>query len=502
MDPLIKLGALLLLLVLTRSVRGQAFGMRCLDNFKKGQEDFVLETDESVKNGATFLASPPLTGWRDCVVSCCKRPRCNVAFMERGDEGLIKSCFLFDCLYNNKYVCRFVRKGGYDGYILESLYERYLEVYRPPDTKDNPPIANGGPNQVVQPRQDVILKGLLSKDDKKIMTYSWKMLTEYQNAVIQDSSYTDQMIVSNLTSGTYMFQLTVTDEIGQSDTATVIVLVLTPEQSKDYCMAPKKIGPCRGSFPRWYYNATLKKCEEFRFGGCRNNLNNYLTEDECENACQSFGGTVGSGRGLPLDPAEKCSTLKNNCTEEQFTCANGCCLDPGLECDSIKQCSDGSDEQNCQDLKDKFRSLLSIPLNEKKVRCTAPPSPGTCRNGVTKWYYSPHSKQCSRFNYGGCEGNENRFEDKDSCERICEGITEKDIFIIGPKARVADSQTGILAIAVILGLAILILLGIVLYCFFKGRKKSQQYRTPVGAVPISTFEDRDHLVYNSTTKPI
>ncbi|KAM9356249.1 kunitz-type protease inhibitor 1a isoform 2-T2 [Pholidichthys leucotaenia] len=439
MDPLIKLGALLLLLVLTRSVRGQAFGMRCLDNFKKGQEDFVLETDESVKNGATFLASPPLTGWRDCVVSCCKRPRCNVAFMERGDEGLIKSCFLFDCLYNNKYVCRFVRKGGYDGYILESLYERYLEVYRPPDTKDNPPIANGGPNQVVQPRQDVILKGLLSKDDKKIMTYSWKMLTEYQNAVIQDSSYTDQMIVSNLTSGTYMFQLTVTDEIGQSDTATVIVLVLTPEQSKDYCMAPKKIGPCRGSFPRWYYNATLKKCEEFRFGGCRNNLNNYLTEDECENACQSFGGTVGSGRGLPLDPA---------------------------------------------------------------VRCTAPPSPGTCRNGVTKWYYSPHSKQCSRFNYGGCEGNENRFEDKDSCERICEGITEKDIFIIGPKARVADSQTGILAIAVILGLAILILLGIVLYCFFKGRKKSQQYRTPVGAVPISTFEDRDHLVYNSTTKPI
>lgn len=57
----------------------------------------------------------------------------------------------------------------------------------------------------------------------------------------------------------------------------------------DHCMAPMKIGPCRGSFPRWHYNAASEKCEKFDFGGCRENLNNYLSKDECDNACSGSG---------------------------------------------------------------------------------------------------------------------------------------------------------------------------------------------------------------------
>lgn len=37
------------------------------------------------------------------------------------------------------------------------------------------------------------------------------------------------------------------------------------------------------------------------------------------------------------------------CTTEEFTCENGCCLDPGLECDKLPQCTDSSDEQKCED---------------------------------------------------------------------------------------------------------------------------------------------------------
>lgn len=60
---------------------------------------------------------------------------------------------------------------------------------------------------------------------------------------------------------------------------------------------------------------------------------------------------------LPPDPppplflcetAEKCGAP---CTTDQFTCDNGCCLDPGLECDLTPQCSDGSDEETCEDCK-------------------------------------------------------------------------------------------------------------------------------------------------------
>lgn len=51
---------------------------------------------------------------------------------------------------------------------------------------------------------------------------------------------------------------------------------------------------------------------------------------------------------------EKCGAP---CTTEQFTCGNGCCLDPGLECDSTPQCSDKSDEQECDKRKQQLCQL-------------------------------------------------------------------------------------------------------------------------------------------------
>lgn len=48
-------------------------------------------------------------------------------------------------------------------------------------------------------------------------------------------------MVSNLTSGVYKFQLTVTDSSGQSDSTKVTVLVLTPEQSNREYLFSKKL---------------------------------------------------------------------------------------------------------------------------------------------------------------------------------------------------------------------------------------------------------------------
>ncbi|KAA8582323.1 hypothetical protein FQN60_009063 [Etheostoma spectabile] len=480
----LRASALVLLVLLLDSTSGQESGQACLEQFKEGREDFVLDADDSVKDGATFISSPKLDRYKDCVNACCKEPKCNVAFMERGDgEGLISSCFLFDCLYKKKYACRFVRKQGYMTYILDSVYESYLKVDAPPDDADRPPVANGGQDRVVQPQDTLTLNGIQSKDDNGIVSYQWQMLTGYQYAVIQKTTFDDQIMVSNLTSGVYKFQLTVTDTIGQSDSTKVTVLVLTPEQSEHHCMVPMKIGPCRGSFPRWHYNAASEKCEEFKFGGCRENLNNYLSKEECTNAC------AGS--------EERCNAP---CTTEEFTCANGCCLDRALECDKSPQCSDGSDEQKCEDLGNKFRILLQIPVDEQKVRCTEVPDTGSCRDSYTKWYYNPLQKDCFRFNYGGCNGNENRFESNEQCMRVCHGVTGGLLSMLSVILQI--SGLGIVAIAALLGVAIFVLLVILVYCLMKGKKKSSQHhRVPVNTVPVS-LEDRERLVYNSTTKPI
>lgn len=142
MNSLLKghLGACCVLIatLLLDSSFGQETGEGCLEKFKKGRDDFILDADESVKDGATYLSSPKLGRYRDCVAACCKDPKCNVAFMERanGEEeeegGSISSCFLFDCLYKKKYVCRFVKKKGFINYIQDTVYESYLAVDLPP----------------------------------------------------------------------------------------------------------------------------------------------------------------------------------------------------------------------------------------------------------------------------------------------------------------------------------------------------------------------------------
>ena len=45
-------------------------------------------------------------------------------------------------------------------------------------------------------------------------------------------------------------------------------------------------GQCFGYFPRYYYNPAKDSCEEFIYGGCHGNGNNFETVQECENSCK------------------------------------------------------------------------------------------------------------------------------------------------------------------------------------------------------------------------
>ena len=42
---------------------------------------------------------------------------------------------------------------------------------------------------------------------------------------------------------------------------------------------------------RYFFNKTSSKCEEFIFGGCQGNWNNFPTESGCEDACGKPVGT-------------------------------------------------------------------------------------------------------------------------------------------------------------------------------------------------------------------
>lgn len=44
-------------------------------------------------------------------------------------------------------------------------------------------------------------------------------------------------------------------------------------------------GPCQGYNNRWYFDARKQMCVPFIYGGCRGNRNNFLTAEECNEAC-------------------------------------------------------------------------------------------------------------------------------------------------------------------------------------------------------------------------
>ncbi|XP_049527435.1 BPTI/Kunitz domain-containing protein-like [Dermacentor silvarum] len=51
------------------------------------------------------------------------------------------------------------------------------------------------------------------------------------------------------------------------------------------CYLPKKRGACSSRFPRYFYNATSETCEQFFYSGCKGNANNFREIEECLRIC-------------------------------------------------------------------------------------------------------------------------------------------------------------------------------------------------------------------------
>ncbi|XP_033741348.1 spondin-1-like isoform X2 [Pecten maximus] len=61
------------------------------------------------------------------------------------------------------------------------------------------------------------------------------------------------------------------------------------------CTTPVEIGPCKGLFPRWFYNSEENLCQPFNYGGCRGNENNFRSEQECTMTCDLAMASLNEG---------------------------------------------------------------------------------------------------------------------------------------------------------------------------------------------------------------
>ncbi|KAL1446949.1 hypothetical protein MTO96_044439, partial [Rhipicephalus appendiculatus] len=161
---------------------------------------------------------------------------------------------------------------------------------------------------------------------------------------------------------------------------------ITCKPTNPVCYEPKKVGPCKAYVPRYFYNTTTKFCERFIYGGCQENGNNFPELDVCLKTCK-----VGY----------------ENVTERLLK-------QQTLHLPYLSQLA------HSVSLVSTCFSCISTTLSAlKPSACYLPTEKGLCFGYFPRYYYNTTTNACEEFIYGGCRGNANNFKTLERCESKC-----------------------------------------------------------------------------------
>ena len=227
-------------------------------------------------------------------------------------------------------------------------------------------------------------------------------------------------------------------------------VTVSPLDPKSRCYQPVSVGQCYQNVQKYFYNATRNQCSWFAYSGCGGTENRFDTLFECQESCvvQESTTTLKSTAATTSTSTMTASTQPmNQCSPNtpKFQCGDLC---SSLSCpgypDAICVVS------NCGECKTNFfyrgfkidrcsstmettmktmpitttttpqsRSyILSTPMT-LTTRCNQPLNVGSCSNSVPMFFHNSTSMQCEAFNYSGCGGNGNLFNDRLTCEQVC-----------------------------------------------------------------------------------
>jgi len=74
--------------------------------------------------------------------------------------------------------------------------------------------------------------------------------------------------------------------------------------------------------------------------------------------------------------------------------------------------------------------------------CSLAAAAGDCDDYRSTWYYDKSTDRCLKFVYGGCGGNDNRFDSQDACERRCR-ISKADVNGLGENQQQCSSMLSV-----------------------------------------------------------
>ncbi|NAV32997.1 BPTI/Kunitz-type proteinase inhibitor domain-containing protein, partial [Klebsiella pneumoniae] len=86
-----------------------------------------------------------------------------------------------------------------------------------------------------------------------------------------------------------------------------------------------------------------------------------------------------------------------------------------------------------------YEACMGSCMNEPVNICTLPALQGGCKVWEPRWAYSSLHQQCQSFIYGGCGGNENNFESRETCEEICPYPRSQQCKVCKPRFKIVTS---------------------------------------------------------------
>ncbi|GAV00689.1 hypothetical protein RvY_11503-2 [Ramazzottius varieornatus] len=195
----------------------------------------------------------------------------------------------------------------------------------------------------------------------------------------------------------------------------------------DICTMDKAEGNCKDYYPRWYFDRDSRTCQQFIYTGCNGNENRFDTQEDCENGCRRW---VYQPPPPEVRPPEYPHTPEQDprhahcfLSSERGTCESNL---PRWFYDS----SDGVCKRflfsGCGGNSNNFETQVDCINDCSRAQdvCTLPKVIGPCRGAFNVYYYDIYERKCQQFTYGGCQGNGNRFQSSEECERNCSRLYE------------------------------------------------------------------------------
>ncbi|XP_072541540.1 tissue factor pathway inhibitor a isoform X2 [Salminus brasiliensis] len=216
------------------------------------------------------------------------------------------------------------------------------------------------------------------------------------------------------------------------------------------CALKKDEGPCKAVKDRFYFDIDTGRCEQFEYGGCQGNANNFESLEQCEEMCVvkenkspcHLEDEPGPCRGLV--PRYFFDSKKQECSRFFY----GGCFGNANNFKTLKECRDRCQRNDTEEPRrdsnpkeapkpsgapllkpDALTVSHTQPLREPRPEpnkeftppdfCLSSVERGYCDRLERRYAYNPRVKRCQMFKYSGCGGNKNNFSSKRHCLKTC-----------------------------------------------------------------------------------